>query len=48
MRRRWLWILIATLLLMGLVGAEAALAEGPSAQAGDNGACLACNSNPDL
>ena len=48
MRQRWLWICIATLLWMGLIGAQAALAEGPVPQAGDNGACLACHSNPEL
>jgi len=48
MKRRWLWVAIAMALLMGLMGAGTALAEGPPPQPGDNGACLACHSNPEL
>jgi predicted CXXCH cytochrome family protein len=48
MTRRWLWVVIATALLMGLMGTGSALAGGPPQQAGDNGACLACHANPNL
>jgi hypothetical protein len=48
MTRRWLWMAVATALLMGLVSSGAALAEGPPPQAGDNGACLSCHGNPEL
>ena len=49
MSRRWLWVFIATVLLVGLLGNGAALAEGPPPQqGGDNSACLDCHNNPDL
>ena len=48
MNRRWLWGVMTTVLLIGLMGGGTALAEGPPPQAGDNGACLSCHSNPDL
>ena len=48
MTQRWLWMVVATALLVGLAGSGTALAEGPPPQAGDNGACLSCHGNPEL
>jgi predicted CXXCH cytochrome family protein len=48
MARRRLWLFMATVLVMGLMGAGSVLAEGPPPQTGDNGACLACHNNPEL
>jgi predicted CXXCH cytochrome family protein len=46
--QRRAWIAAATALFIALVGAGAALAGEPPPQQSDNGACLACHSNPDL
>jgi predicted CXXCH cytochrome family protein len=48
MEGRRVGIVVATALMLGLMGARPVLAEGPRPQAGDNGACLACHGKPDL
>lgn len=48
MVRRRVWVMLATALVLGVIGAGHALAEGPLPQGSDNGACLACHGNPDL
>ena len=45
--QRRMWIVLAMVLLMGLIGAGTVRAEGPQ-QAGDDGSCLACHGNPEL
>jgi predicted CXXCH cytochrome family protein len=42
------WVAVVAGLLMGLTMIGLAQASGPPQQAGDNEACLACHSNPDL
>jgi predicted CXXCH cytochrome family protein len=48
MRPGRIWIAMVLVLLLGVVGAGAVLADQPGQETGDNGPCLACHGDPTL